>query len=160
MKRGTMVLLLGLALGFAAFGGVYYLGTARCRSLMRQSQPELAWLKQEYNLSDSEFARISQLHEAYLPGCLERCRHIEEVNEKLRRLLPPAGSVTPEIQDLLAERARTRANCESEMLKHFLAVSRTMPAEQGKRYLAWVEERTLLQPQAMELSHHAGHHHP
>ncbi len=62
-------------------------------------------------------------------------------------------NVTPEIEGLLAERAKTRADCEAEMLKHFLAVSRTMPAEQGRRYLAWVEEQTCLRGTGMERSH-------
>jgi hypothetical protein len=40
------------------------------------------------------------------------------------------------------------------MLKHFMEVSRGMPPEQGRRYLAWVEQRTLLSGQAMEQRHH------
>jgi hypothetical protein len=37
------------------------------------------------------------------------------------------------------------------MLKHFFEVSRTMPPEQGKRYLAWVRENTCLRgEQAMD----------
>jgi len=64
--------------------------------------------------------------------------HIKEQNEKLKQLLSRSETVTPEIQNLLAERAKTRAECEAEMLKHFLEVSRTMPPQQGQRYLAWV----------------------
>lgn len=30
------------------------------------------------------------------------------------------------------------------MLRHFLEVSRTMPAEEGRRYLAWVQKRMFL----------------
>jgi hypothetical protein len=30
------------------------------------------------------------------------------------------------------------------MLQHFFEVSQTMPPEEGKRYLAWVEEKTFL----------------
>jgi hypothetical protein len=156
MKRGGFILLLGLLLGAAGFSGFYYLGTASSRSLMQEPQPELAWLKQEFKLSDAEFARISQMHAAYLPQCGERCRRIEEQNEKLRQLLARAATVTPEIQRLLAERATTRAECEAEMLKHFLAVSRTMPPEQGRRYLAWVQQQTFLHGQGMESRHHLG----
>ena len=47
MKKGGWILLLGLILGTGAFSGFYYLGTASCRNLMREPQPELAWLKQE-----------------------------------------------------------------------------------------------------------------
>jgi len=45
-----------------------------------------------------------------------------------------------------------RADCQAEMLKHFFEVSRTMPAEQGKRYLAWVQAQTCLHEQTMNHS--------
>ena len=57
--------------------------------------------------------------------------------------------MTPEIEQLLADRARMRADCQAEMLKHFFEVSRTMPPQQGKRYLAWVQEQTCLHEQTM-----------
>lgn len=154
MRKGVTVLLLGLLLCGAGFGSFYYLGTAHCRAMMRQPQPELAWLKEEFRLSDAEFAQITQLHEAYLPRCHERCRRIEEVNAQLRELLGRSASVTPEIQALLSQRARMEADCEAEMLQHFLEVSRTMPPEQGRRYLAWVQAQSSLRGQGMEQRHH------
>jgi hypothetical protein len=166
MKKGARILLLGLVLGAAGFAACYYLCTASCRSLMREPQPELAWLKREFKLSDAEFARISQLHAAYLPQCAARCQRIEAATLKLQALLAQATNVTSEIQSLLAERATLRADCEGEMMKHFLAVSRTMPPEQGRRYLAWVEKQSSLHGQAMEEHHHAqsgdhgAHEHP
>lgn len=163
MKQGGVILLLGLLLGTAAFSGFYYLGTAPCRHMMQEPQPELAWLKKEFNLSDAEYNRVAQLHEAYLPQCAERCQRIEEQNRKLQGLLSQSGSVTPEIQNLFLERAKMRAACETEMLKHFLEVSRTMPPEQGRRYLAWVEQQTFLNGQGMEQRHRMTadeHHHP
>ena len=158
MKKGAAILLVGLLLAVGTFAGVYHLGTASCRAMMREPQPELAWLKKEFNLSDTELTRITQLHEAYLPQCRERCRRIEELNAKLQQLLAPAATVTPEIQSLLAERAKLRADCEAEMLQHFLQVSRTMPPEQGRRYLVWVEQQTSLSGQGMERRHQMDHH--
>lgn len=158
MKKGVAILLLGLLLSAVAFGSFYYLGTASCRSMMCQPQPELAWLKKEFNLSDTEFTRVAQLHAAYLPACRERCRRIEEVNARLDQLLAQAATVTSEIQDLLAQRAKMRADCEAEMLQHFLQVSRTMPPAQGRRYLEWVEKQSSLQGQGMEQSHQMHSH--
>lgn len=155
MKKGAAILLLGLFLGAAGFAGFYYLGTASCRALMSEPQPELAWLKKEFKLSDAEFARISQLHAAYLPQCAARCQKIEEQNQKLKQLFSQTDNVTPEIQTLLTERGKMRADCEAEMMKHFIAVSKTMPAEQGRRYLDWVEKQTFLRGQAMEERHRA-----
>lgn len=153
MKKGGLILLLGLLVATAAFSGFYYFGTASCRDMMREPKPELAWLKKEFHLSDAEFTRISQMHAAYLPQCRERCMRIAQQDLQLHELLATATNLTPEIQNLLAERAKTRADCEAEMLKHFLAVSRTMPPEEGKRYLTWVENQSCLRGQAMEESH-------
>ena len=168
MKGAAFVLILGLALSLSAFAGIYYLGTSPGRTLMREPQPGLAWLKKEFKLTDAEFARISQLHEAYLPQCAKRCAKIAELNGKLEQRLNQASTVTPEIQNLLAERATMRAECEAEMLSHFLQVSRMMPPEQGQRYLQWVEQQCFLNGQGMEQSHRspaaqqsepmAGHH--
>ena len=155
MKKGAAILLVGVMLGTAGFTGFYYFGTAACRSMMREPQPELAWLKKEFKLSDKEFSRISRLHEAYLPQCKDRCLRIEQQNQRLQQLFATATNVTPEIQNLLADRARTRAECEAEMMKHFLEVSRTMPPEQGRRYLVWVEKQTSLHGQGMEERHGA-----
>ncbi len=153
MKKGGFILLAGLLLSTAAFSGFYYFGTASCRSLMSEPQPELAWLKQEFKLSDAEFTRITKLHESYLPQCAQRCLRIAEQNRQLEELLSKTSVMTPEIQNLLAKRAQTRADCEAEMLKHFLAVSRTMPPAEGQRYLQWVERQTFLSGQAMEQRH-------
>jgi hypothetical protein len=133
--------------------------------MLASPTPELLWLKKEFNLNQAEFARLARLHEGYLPECERRCRLIEEQNQKLGRLLVNTTNVTPEIQGVLTERARLRTECQAAMLGHFFEVSRLMPAEQGKRYLAWVQEQTCLHEQAMPhdpMSHgktDAAHHH-
>ena len=153
MKKSLPILIAGLLLSVVAFCGLYYAGTASQREMLREPKPELAWLKKEFHLSDAEFARVSKLHEAYLPECAERCRIIAAENEKLQQLLAQSAVVTPEIQMLLAERAQTRAECEAAMLKHFYEVSHTMPPEEGRRYLVWVQTQTCLSKQGMEKLH-------
>ncbi len=143
MNRSRLILLCGIVAAALAGFGAYYAGTARCRSLTESQVPELAWLKAEFHLDDAEFARISKLHEAYLEGCAQRCQRIDAANAELRHLLAQTNTVTPEIARALAEAAQLRAECQKEMLQHFYEVSRTMPPEQGRRYLAWVQARTL-----------------
>ena len=150
MKRGLLILVVGMLGAIAAYCCVYLMGTARPRAMMNSSQPELAWLKHEFNLGEPEFQRISRLHSAYLPQCMERCRRIDQLNDNLSTALAAATLVTPEIEKMLGERAQMRATCQAEMLKHFFEVSRTMPPEQGKRYLAWVKENTCLREQPMD----------
>lgn len=153
MKKVVAILSIGVLLCAAAFAGFYYFGTASSRALMTAPQPELAWLKQEFKLNDAEYDRILRLHEAYLPQCAQRCLRIAELNRKLEELLRTASSLTPEIRNTLAQRARLRADCEAEMLNHFIEVSRMMPSAQGQRYLEWVEQQTFMSGQAMEQRH-------
>jgi hypothetical protein len=67
MRRGLLILGLGLAGAVIAYGCFYLAGTATPREWMRSQQPELVWLKHEFNLSDAEFTRISQWNAGYLP---------------------------------------------------------------------------------------------
>src|SRR5512135_2057443 len=143
MKRSWILLLGGLLVGVVAYFGFYYAGTARSRQLARSPEPELAWLKQEFHLSDAEYTRVCQMHQGYLEGCAERCRRIDDVNEHLKDLLAATNAITPEIEATLAKAAQLRAECQKEMLRHFFEVSRTMPPDQGKRYLAWVQAQTI-----------------
>lgn len=136
----------------AYFGG-YFAGTAEHRALLRSEAPELAWLKKEFSLSEAEFQRIVELHKAYLPGCEARCKRIDDKNMELRQLLAATGSVTPEVEKKLSEAAALRAECQAAMLEHFLAVSRAMPPDQGKRYLAWIEQQTFM-PEHRMAEHH------
>jgi hypothetical protein len=150
MKRGLLILVFGLIAAAAAYSCIYLACTASARNLQRSDKPELAWLKEEFNLSDAEFKRVSELHTTYLPHCKEMCRQIDAQNLRLKGLLAATNRVTPEIETAIAESSRLRSECQSEMLKHFYEVSRTMPAEQGHRYLAWVQEKTFLSDYGMK----------
>ncbi len=143
MRRPILILLAGLAVAALAYCGVYYAVTASCCQMEKGHSPELAWLKQEFHLSDAEFKRVSEMHQAYLSGCAERCRRIDQKNQELAQLLAATNTITPEIEKALSESALLRADCQKKMLQHFYDVSRTMPPEQGKRYLAWVQQQTI-----------------
>src|SRR5437879_13846885 len=77
MKRGFVILSLGLLAAALGYCCVYVTATSSARRLQKSDQPELAWLKQEFNLSDAEFKRVSELHAASLPTCHELCRQID-----------------------------------------------------------------------------------
>jgi len=149
VKKGVFILLLGLAVAAAAYGCIYLACTSSARSLERSSRPELAWLKEEFNLSDLEFQRVSELHAAYLPQCAEMCLQVDAQNQRLRALLAATNEMTAEIESAIAESARLRGQCQRNMLQHFYQVSRTMPPEQGRRYLEWVQDRTCLANEGM-----------
>ena len=157
MKRPWIILLTGVAIAVLGYFSCYFIGTAPCRAMAREPEPELAWLKKEFHLNDAEFTRISEMHAAYLSGCAERCRLIDDKNEQLKELLSRTNAVTPEVEGLLVEAAKLRADCHKKMLQHFFDVARTMPPAQGQRYLAWVQERTILSDSHEEM--HQMHHH-
>jgi hypothetical protein len=144
VKRGVLILVLGLLLAATAYGCVYFACTSCARSLEHSDKPELAWLKDEFGLSDAEFRRVSELHAAYLPQCREMCRKIDAQNTEMQELLAGATNATPEMDAALTEAARLRSECQRMMLNHFFKVSQTMPPEQGRRYLAWVKKKAFL----------------
>ena len=143
MTRPWVILLAGVALATAVYFAVYHTTMSCCGLPSEASTSELAWLKHEFHLSDAEFRRISDLHNAYLPGCRERCAKIDAKSAELRAQIAQANAVTPEIERALAEVARLRGECQAAMLRHFVEVSHAMPPEQGRSYLAWICERTL-----------------
>ena len=144
MKRGVLVLAIGLIAAGAAYGCIYLACTSPARNMQRSDKPELAWLKEEFNLSDAEFRRVSELHAAYLPHCQEMCLKIDAQNTQLQKLLANATNATAELDAALVEAAQMRFECQRMMLRHFFQVSQTMPPEQGLRYLAWVKGKAFL----------------
>jgi len=143
MKRLWLTGIAGLALAVLAYCLIYANQTAKLRTLEHGAAPDLAWLKNEFQLNDTEFRQVSELHGQYVSACAERCRQIDTKNAELQKLIAVSTSVTPEIERLLGEAATLRAVCQTEMLKHFFEVSRAMPPDQGKRYLDWVCCQTL-----------------
>ena len=149
MKKGVLILVFGFVAAVLAYGCIYFTCTSSARSLQQSNKPELAWLKEEFKLSDTEFKRVAELHAAYLPQCAEMCRQIDAQNQRLKELLVATNQITPEIEAAISESSRLRAECQRNMLNHFYDVSRTMPQEQGRRYLSWVQERTFLSNDGM-----------
>ncbi len=147
-KRAWFIVVGGLFLAVAAYACVYLAGTAAQRSVDNSDKPALAWMQKEYQLDDAQFARVCEVHDAYRPKCMEMCRMIDEKNAQIERLLAATNVITPEIRKALGEAAEIRAECEAAMLEHFYKFAQTMPPEQGKRYLAWVQRETL-KPQQM-----------
>jgi len=143
MKKAWLILLGGLLAGIAGYACVFLAGTAGQRAVNRSGEAELAWLRGEYHLSDAEFGRVRKLHEEYRPTCAEMCRKIAEKNNQLKALMAGTNAMTPEIRQAFADAALLRARCEANMLAHFYAVAKTMPTNEGRRYLAWVEQETL-----------------
>ena len=154
MKRAAVILVLGLIGAAVAYCALYFRNTSEHRALMHSAAPELAWLKHEFQINDAEFQRITELHQGYKPRCEEMCRRIAEKKSEMRQLLAAGETNSSALEQKLAEASALRLQCQTSMLQHFLSVSRQMPPEQGRRYLAWIQERTFLDKSGMMESHH------
>ena len=56
MNKGVLILILGLVAAVAAYGCIYFVCTSSARTLQQGDAPELAWLKEEFNLTDAELS--------------------------------------------------------------------------------------------------------
>ena len=163
MNRSLLLLLGALALGTVIFAGSYV--TARHTTMACCAQPdELAWLRVEFHLSDADLARIRALHEGYRPKCVAMCAQIAAKKQELDAALAQGiqgTNGTAAVQAKLRELAALRAQCQTQMLQHFVTVSQAMPPEQGRRYLAAMQQLTLGHHEQIEqtMSDAPGHEH-
>jgi small-conductance mechanosensitive channel len=122
---------------------------------------DLSWLRDEFHLSDAEMTRVRELHEGYLPKCAEMCAKIAAKKNELEAIVGSDTNLTAEAQTKLKDVAELRAQCQAQMLQHFIAVSQAMPPAQGQRYLAEMKRLTLGNQEQMEqsMSGETGHEH-
>jgi len=159
MNRSLIIVLGALALGAVIFTGSYSASERACA--LATSADDLSWLRTEFHLSDADMARVRQLHEGYQPKCAEMCARIAAKKAEIQAALGDGTNVTAEAQKKLTELGELRAQCQAQMLAHFMAVSQVMPPEQGRRYLAEMKRLTLGFHEEIEqsMSESAGHEH-
>ena len=164
VRRPLFILLGVVTLGLAVFAGSFYVSRQICLARNANPADDLSWLRQEFHLSDAEMAQIRGLHEGYLPKCAEMCARIAAKKQELETALAGATNLNAAALEDLRDLAALRARCQAQMLDHFMEVSRAMPPEQGRRYLAEMQRLTLGFHEQIEqsMSDQAGHepHHP
>jgi len=141
MRRSAKLILIATAVALGC-GALAYVGAMRLCARHMAKGDDLAWLRHEFHLSDSEMDRIRQLHEGYLPKCRQMCGRIAAKQNEVESALA-SGISTNSAEQKLIELGTLRAECQAQMLRHFEEVSRAMPADQGKRYLAEMQRLTL-----------------
>ena len=146
MKRSPAILLLVLAAAVAVFAASYVLAQRVNAKRLAQAADNLDWLRQEFRLSDTEMTRVRELHAGYMPRCAEMCQQIAakkiEVETAMSAVTNGVDLRDP-VGRKLSELALLRAQCQLQMLQHFVATSQAMPPEQGRRYLAEMQRLTL-----------------
>lgn len=161
----TWMLVVGALVTAAAVFVLTSQAVARwCAGRLVNPHDDLEWLRREFRLGPAELARIRELHAGYLPQCRARCTELAARKTELAAELAAQGTFSPRAEALLREVAALRAECQADMLRHFIAVSRAMPPDQGRRYLAEMQRLTLgfheQTEQAMTPAGHSGHAHP
>jgi hypothetical protein len=161
MKRPLVLLAGALALGAAIFAGSYFSARQATVACCARPADELSWLQTEFHLSDAEMTRVRSLHAGYRPQCAAICAKIAAKQGELETALRNGTHLTADAQTKLAELAALRAQCQAQMLQHFVAVSQVMPPEAGQRYLAQMKQLTLGNHEQMEqsMSGEPGHEH-
>jgi hypothetical protein len=79
MKRGLLVLLLGAAVGVAAHTVFFRLHQPPNPGSL---DGQLAWMKAELRLSDEQYARIRELHEASSPRLRALAAQVSQMQEE------------------------------------------------------------------------------
>jgi hypothetical protein len=161
MNRSLLILIGALALGATILAGSFFCARHVTVACCEKRSDDLNWLQLEFHLGDAEMARIRELHEGYLPQCAEMCAKIAAKRNELAAMVGNSTNITAEAQIKLNEIAALRAQCQSNMLQHFITVSQAMPPEEGKRYLAEMKKLTLGGQEQMEhtMSGDTGHEH-
>jgi hypothetical protein len=139
MKRGTLVLLLGAAVAVASHL-VYY-------RLHQPADPgslagQLAWMRQELHLSDEQFARISELHQASSPRLRALALQVAQMRdefaafEKARRTTDRVDFI--EFARFVEVRRAISEECLDSTRKLVLASANEMTPRQREHYLGIV----------------------
>lgn len=149
MNRSLVILLAALTLGAGIFAASFF-GARHVGMMCATRTDDLAWLRDEFHLSDAEMARIQKLHEGYMPKCMEMCAKIAAKKEEIDTAMGNGTNVTAAVQQKLVELGELRARCQAQMLEHFIEVSRAMPPAEGARYLAEMKRLTIGSHEEME----------
>jgi uncharacterized membrane protein len=161
MNRPLVILFGALALGAAIFAASYFAGERACAMCRPNPADNLSWLRDEFHLSDADMTRVRELHQAYEPQCMEMCSRVAAKKSELEAALGDGTNLTAEAKQKLTELGELRAQCQAQMLQHFINVSQAMPPDEGRRYLAEMKKLTLGFHEEIEqsMTSHAGHDH-
>ena len=125
-----------IVLGAAIFGFVCY--RLSCDSALHAAAEKgdaWHWLRQDFHLTDQQFAAIQVVHQAYAGSCVEHCRLIQEATKVRDALAAKTSLPGPRAAAELAVK-ELRSVCEQALTVHVQKVAALMAAEDGRRYLA------------------------
>jgi hypothetical protein len=145
MKKGIFVLLVTIVGSALAYCLYFYCATQPVQAMLARSDGQMEWLRREFKLTDAQFTKVKQLHEAYRPGCDQMCLRIAEANGEANALISNSKTMTPEIEGALKKCATLQNECRQALLTHVYAVSSEMSPPEAHRYVDMMTAR-IVQP--------------
>lgn len=159
MKRGLLILLLALAASAAAF--VITRNQCECSVTTHATTPdggsllpELEWLRNEFKLTDEQFAKVQEQHLAYRPTCEALCKKVVTAQKSVHALAHAQNIASPELAAALQEQAAVRVECQKAMLQHLQKTAAVMSPEQARQYLDTMVRQVI----GSESEHQPGGH--
>lgn len=133
----TLAILAGLA---TAVGVVAYQvgGDSRLESALHEGDA-LAWLREEFKLTEDQFTQIKSLHDAYSGECEEHCRAIQQATRARSSLAGTADAAA--LADAEARLEALREQCETAIAAHIRRCAAEMSPAAAERYLAMMLPR-------------------
>ena len=135
MRKGAVILAIALLAGAVAFYMMRSRKMDESRGLLMDSMPELTWVRKELELTDEQFAKVSDLHSAYRPKCVEMCRRVSAAHEKLDGLAIKDRKMSAELEAAIREHAVIHGECQQAMLNHLYETAAVLDEKQANRYL-------------------------
>lgn len=129
-KLAVFFLLLGLAAA-ASYWGV----RQHQRSKIDPSSMGLDWMRQEYQLDDATFAKISKLHEQYFAERQSMSSAIDAVERPLLHPTPKEKNSQAIQKAAIKYEQELCDHYEAETIRHLQEVAALMKPEQGERFL-------------------------
>ena len=103
-----------------------------------QKRDALEWLRNDFDLSDAQFAAVRRLHDSYAVVCEDHCRAIQEAAQRRSALKAQASPEPAALAAAEKKLEELRMVCENAIATHVREVAAQMSEPQGRRYLALV----------------------
>lgn len=144
MKRPALVFFTAGVAAVLAYLVCYHFATRDTREMMAADGGNgIAWLRQEFSLTEEQTRSVAALQQAYEPRCMEMCARIVTANQRIEKRMREATKMTPELRADLEEASRVQAECHAATLAQTLAISAHMAPDQAVRYRTMIAERVL-----------------
>lgn len=136
MNRAVLTLLLGLAAGLGSHFAYYLHHESNATDSL---EGRLAWMKSELNLTDAQFARIKELHQASHPRLQQMAAQVAQMQaefiefEKARQSDDRVDFI--EFARFVSERRNLNQACQDSTRQLVLASAEVMTPEQRRHYI-------------------------